>query len=253
VPVGAPSLYNPPGEPNAADAFMRLPREWLKECDDKHREICAATNDKTQLPTRLVHLKSWQPKIIDSATIVVPPEGVRYIAFSHKWGKMPEDALTTKANLPARIKVIPKKSIPPSFADAIAITKALGCNYLWIDCLCINQGEDGDFAEQAVSMQAVFSNAYCVIAAASADGAVHGFLKRDIESHPLRAVKVGSVYFSAVTNDFSRDVLQSPLNTRGWVLQERALARRTIFFTANQMYWECGDGIRCETLRKLKQ
>ncbi|CAN9268874.1 unnamed protein product [Alternaria alternata] len=252
VPVGAPSLYNPPGEPNAADAFMRLPREWLKECDDKHREICAATNDKTQLPTRLVHLKSWQPKIIDSATIVVPPEGVRYIAFSHKWGKMPEDALTTKANLPARNKVIPKKSIPPSFADAIAITKALGCNYLWIDCLCINQGEDGDFAEQAVSMQAVFSNAYCVIAAASADGAVHGFLKRDIESHPLRAVKVGSVYFSAVTNDFSRDVLQSPLNTRGWVLQERALARRTIFFTANQMYWECGDGIRCETLRKLK-
>jgi serine/threonine protein kinase len=253
VPVGAPSLYDPPGVPKAADAFMRLPREWLKECDDKHRKTCAVRSEKIQLPKRLVDLKSKKPKIVDSASINLAPEAVRYIAFSHKWGKMPEAALSTKTNLQARRTAIPPRGIPPSFADVIAITKALGCDYLWIDCLCINQGEDGDFAEQAVSMQAVFSNAYCVIAAASADGAVDGFLKRDTESNPLDAVKVGSVYFSAVTNDFSRDVLKSPLNSRGWVLQERALARRTIFFTANQMYWECGDGIRCETLRKLKQ
>jgi hypothetical protein len=232
---------------------MRLPREWLKECDDKHRKTCAVRSEKIQLPKRLVDLKSKKPKIVDSASINLAPEAVRYIAFSHKWGKMPEAALSTKTNLQARRTAIPPRGIPPSFADVIAITKALGCDYLWIDCLCINQGEDGDFAEQAVSMQAVFSNAYCVIAAASADGAVDGFLKRDTESNPLDAVKVGSVYFSAVTNDFSRDVLKSPLNSRGWVLQERALARRTIFFTANQMYWECGDGIRCETLRKLKQ
>jgi hypothetical protein len=163
---------------------------------------------------------------------------------------MPDRALSTKANLPARRKVIPPREIPPSFSDVIAITKALDCDYLWIDCLCINQGEDGDFAEQADSMQTIFSNAYCVIAAATSDGAVEGCLKRETLDD---AVKVGNVFFSAVTNDFGRDVLQSPLNSRGWVLQERALARRTMFFTANQIYWECGDGIRCETLRKLKQ
>lgn len=166
---------------------------------------------------------------------------------------MPKNALTTKNNVQSRRTAIPHKEIPSSFADVIAVTKALGCDYLWIDCLCINQGIDGDFAEQADSMQTIFSNAYCVIAAASADGATKGFLKRDVEENPLYSVKKGNVYVSAVTNDFSRDVLQSPLNSRGWVLQERALARRTIFFTANQMYWECGDGVRCETLRKLKQ
>jgi hypothetical protein len=235
---------------------MRLPREWLKECDQKHggqNGSCSATHEKKQLPKRLVDIRSKRPKIMDSADVPDIEGGVRYTAFSHKWGAMPNSALTTKTNLPARRKAIPQKQIPQSFNDAIAITKAVGCDYLWIDCLCINQGDDGDFAEQADSMQTVFTNAHCVIAAASANGAVDGFLKRDIVLNPLDAVKVGSIYLSAVTNDFSRDVLQSPLSTRGWVLQERALARRTLFFTANQMYWECGDGIRCETLRKLTQ
>ena len=250
VPVGAPSLWDPPKLPRAADAFMKLPREWLKECDDKHGDKCAALDHKSPLPLRLVDLHRKRPKIVESASI---PEGVRYIAFSHKWSKMPTIAPTTKANLPARQAAIPLEEMPASFSDAMAITKALGCNYLWIDCLCITQGSDGDFAAQADSMQAVFSNAYCVIAAASAGGAVDGFLKRNVEENPLDAVKVGKVYISAVTNDFSRDVLKSPLNSRGWVLQERALARRTIFFTANQMYWECSDGVRCETLRKLEQ
>jgi hypothetical protein len=250
VPVGAPNLHDPPDQPKAGCTFMKLPREWLKECDEKHGETCRATQDKTQLPMRLVDVKGKRASIVDSENINQDPQGVRYIAFSHKWGEMPDAALSTKTNLPTRRTAIPRDEIPKSFVDAIAITKALGCNYLWIDCLCINQGEDGDFAEQADSMQTVFSNAYCVIAAATADGAVEGFLKRETHDD---AVKVGDVYFSAVTNDFHRDVLQSPLNSRGWVLQERALARRTIFFTANQMYWECGDGIRCETLRKLKQ
>ncbi|KAF3050480.1 hypothetical protein E8E11_003748 [Didymella keratinophila] len=196
VPVGAPSLYDPPRIPRADDAFMRLPRKWLKECDDKHGDACAATHDRSHLPLRLVDLRSKRPKIVDAADIKQDTGGVRYIAFSHKWGEMPEGAKTTKSNLDApggRRTAIPNKFIPQSFADAIAITRALGCDYLWIDCLCINQGKDGDFAQQANSMQAVFSNAYCVIAAASAEGAVDGFLERDVEKNPLDAVKVGKV------------------------------------------------------------
>jgi len=43
------------------------------------------------------------------------------------------------------------------------------------------------------------------------------------------------------------------MNKRGWVLQERALACRTIYFTAQQTYWECGGGVRCETLTKMSK
>jgi hypothetical protein len=60
------------------------------------------------------------------------------------------------------------------------------------------------------------------------------------------------VYVDAVVDDFEKDVRNAPLNQRGWVFQERALARRTIHFARNQTYWECGEGIRCETLTKMR-
>ncbi|GJC89928.1 hypothetical protein ColLi_12766 [Colletotrichum liriopes] len=53
-----------------------------------------------------------------------------------------------------------------------------------------------------------------------------------------------------VIDNFDLDVEQGELNKRAWVLQERALSRRTIHFAHNQTYWECGEGIRCETLTK---
>jgi hypothetical protein len=54
-------------------------------------------------------------------------------------------------------------------------------------------------------------------------------------------------------DDFDRHVLNGHLNKRGWVLQEHALAHRTIFFTEHQTYFECGDGVRCETLTKMSK
>ncbi|KAH8159795.1 hypothetical protein CIB48_g8459 [Xylaria polymorpha] len=60
-------------------------------------------------------------------------------------------------------------------------------------------------------------------------------------------------YFVCETiDDFSRDVDQSELNQRGRVLQERALSRRTIYFTERQSYWECGGGVRCEMMTRMK-
>jgi hypothetical protein len=48
-------------------------------------------------------------------------------------------------------------------------------------------------------------------------------------------------------------VLGGELHSRGWVLQEHALARRTLFFTEHQTYFECGNGVRCETSTKLSK
>lgn len=254
IPLGVPDLCETGRVAKANDPVIKLPKAWLEDCENHHGSTCNTTHDNVQLPVRLIDVRNQKPKIIDSFSLESDSKDIRYIAFSHKWGEMPEKAKTTRSNLPLRSTAgIPTAEIPASFADVIAVTKALGCRYLWIDCLCINQGDDGDFAEQAASMQTVFSNAYCVIAAASAEGATTGFWSRDFESNPLSSVRKGDVFISGVTNDFARDVLESPLNQRGWVLQEHALARRTIFFTENQIYWECGDGIRCETLRKLRQ
>lgn len=176
---------------------------------------------------------------------------VDYVAFSHKLSNIPKDAETTEKNLENRKKKkIPSDKLPVSFKEVIAMTNSFGIKYLWIDSLCtINEGQDGDSADQTDTTETTFSGAYCVIAVCDSGNAAHGFLG-DRESD---CVQMGNIFISNVTNDFERDVLQSVLNGDGWLMQLRALARRTIFFTTNQMYWECGDGIRCETLAKLKQ
>lgn len=227
--------------------FARLPRAWLTDCNENHYG-CRPKQVVTELPRRLIYVSKAKQRIVETSELHSNKEAINYIALSHKWGQMPEGAVTTTTNIEDRMVMLSYEAMPLSFKHAITITIALGYNYLWIDSLCILQGPDGDFNENADKMQTTFSGADCVLAACSAEYAGSGFLNAR-----LPGVNIGEVYVAADTEDFERDVLRSPLQQRGWVLQERALARRTIFFTNTQMYWECGDGIRTETLVKFKK
>lgn len=61
------------------------------------------------------------------------------------------------------------------------------------------------------------------------------------------------LYLAEDVDNFRADVENSILSSRGWVLQERALSRRTIYFTSTQVYWECGNGVICETLAQPRK
>lgn len=144
--------------------------------------------------------------------------------------------------------------LPATFRDAVAVTRAIGCQYLWIDSLCIIQGDGGDFREQAKRMEQIYSSAYCVLAASRYPGHDAGFLgpRKEMDTMALqREATSGTRYVSKTIDDFDGHVLAGGLNRRGWVLQEHALARRTIYFTEYQAYFECGDGVSCESLTKM--
>jgi hypothetical protein len=132
-------------------------------------------------------------------------------------------------------------------------TRAIGIRYLWIDSICIIQGKDGDFNDEAKNMEKVFSGAYCVLAASRATNQHDGFLGRRTSRRYItfRRPKEQPYYVCEPIDHFNRDVIEGTLNQRGWVLQERALARRTIYFADSQTYFECGNGIRCETLASM--
>jgi hypothetical protein len=218
-----------------------------------------------RIPTRLIDVGKSE-KLVESVRLCVTGEWtqeqskeIRYIALSHPWGssKQNDHFCTTTANIADRLsKGISVDPLPKTFQHAVQVTRALGLRYLWIDSLCIIQGDDGDFADEAKHMETVFSSAYCVIAASRATGTSSGFL----EERPSRKF-VGfetnssgnAFYVCEAIDDFQNDVIDGHLNKRGWVLQERALARRTIYFTENQTYWECGEGVRCETLTRMKK
>jgi hypothetical protein len=190
------------------------------------------------------------------------PEHDRYIALSHPWGKPNEnppfitvlkDESGQGRELDKFKEAIPYDQLPRTFKDAVDTTRALDVQYIWIDSICIIQGENGDFNEESERMEDVFSHAYCVISASAASGQNSGFLKPRPQRDFLTFEDPGKglFYICDFIDNFGEDVLNSSLSKRGWVFQEHALARRTIFFTSTQTYFECGRGVRCETLTKM--
>ncbi|KAI0146112.1 hypothetical protein GGR57DRAFT_506630 [Xylariaceae sp. FL1272] len=251
VPYGLPALPRP-----GTTAHFDIMRQWLRLCDNKDKHpSCHSHNrgSKGNMPTRVLDvgldgddmIRLYEPSA---------DEGEEYIALSHPWGHGPH-LITDKGNLEQFKSCGIKMSIlPGTFRDAVITTRALGKPYLWIDSLCIVQGPGGDFQAQAGRMETVFSSAYCVLAATRAHNQVDGFLqpRRERDYVALRTRNnAGTFHVCENIDDFNGDVLEGHLNRRGWVLQEHALARRTIFFAGNQTYFECGDGVRCETLTKV--
>ncbi|KAH8724528.1 hypothetical protein GQ44DRAFT_250909 [Phaeosphaeriaceae sp. PMI808] len=101
-------------------------------------------------------------------------------------------------------------------------------------------------------MDFIFSGAYCTISATSARNFGEGFLLPRPSRGCLQLKggfeSPGELWISEVVDTFRTDVEKGPINERGWVFQERALSRRTLHFTKNQTYFECGAGIQCETM-----
>jgi hypothetical protein len=251
IQVGFPRLPDAGGETQ-----LKILREWICHCDSSHQCYPKHLNF---LPTRLLDVGDS-----DSGTVKLLDHGRghtwsgRYVALSHRWGSSPQDAkfCAEKTNVEELGRGIEVTLVPQTFQDAIHVTRGLGLQYLWIDSLCIVQDDQDDWEAESKLMEQVFSSAYCTIAASCAAGSSDGFLKSRPERRcvAMQAPEGGGAYYvcEAIDNFYS-DVDQSELNQRGWVLQERALSRRTIYFTETQAYWECGGGVRCETMTMMKK
>ncbi|KAH7046576.1 heterokaryon incompatibility protein-domain-containing protein [Macrophomina phaseolina] len=259
IPIGLPI----PPEPDDPARFALL-RAWLSWCDDSHGCNKHRGESKTALPTRVLYV--GDPKgsgyDLDSVRLVCASEtsSHKYIALSHCWGKLSDEEkkgfCTTRANIGQRLRGFSLSELPKTFRDAVKVTRELGVLYLWIDSLCIIQyGDNGeDWKSESGRMETVFSAAYCTIAAASADNSNAGFLERGVSTGyvSVQGAPGKRFYISDDIDDFDNDVGKALLSTRAWVMQERVLAQRTIHFTANQTYWECGEGIYCENLTRLE-
>ncbi|KAK1977645.1 heterokaryon incompatibility protein-domain-containing protein [Colletotrichum cereale] len=255
--IGFPQLLE-----SGTNSHFQILHLWLRNCDSYHQD-CRLTRESS-LPTRLIDVgPTGSPvlRLVETAGGI--PGDTRYIALSHRWGDSKKHrpfCTRLKDNnghdIESFKRSIPFQDVPQTFKDAFEATRRLGIRYLWIDSVCIVQGEGGDFSSEAKRMEDVFSSAYCVLAASRASNQRDGFL-RNREREQRRFITIPqkhstSIYVCEMMDDFGRHVLDGDLNRRGWVLQERALAQRTIYFTDAQTYFECGQGVRCETLAKMQ-
>jgi serine/threonine protein kinase len=250
VQIGLPILPTP-GE----DTHLEILRGWLDDCDCNH--ACAPRKFATaRVPTRLIDVGTNGGNVVHlrEAGLLNSDD---WVALSYQWGPTPHFSTTIETK-EAHLAGMNLNQLPRTFRDAVKITRCLKKRYLWIDSLCIIQGEGGDFSEESKRMEDVYSGAYCVLAASCAAGQRSGFLS------PLRTARThvtleasndpdSIFYVCEKIENFREHVLEGALCRRGWVFQEHALARRTIFFTKYQTYWECGKGIRCESLAKMKK
>ncbi|KAF2204221.1 hypothetical protein GQ43DRAFT_453902 [Delitschia confertaspora ATCC 74209] len=242
---------------SGSESHFAIIKQWLAECDTHENHIKCRPGRDRLLPTRVVNIKKVGDEIFLQLYEPAALEYGDYVALSHRWGQRTH-FYTTTSNIERHKQCIPFEDLPATFQDAVLTTHALGFRYLWIDSLCIIQGPGGDFHEQAKKMEDVYSSAFVVIAASRAKDHADGFLKdrpqRDwcmLPPSPISPDK-SPLYLCENIDDFEQDVLKGELNRRGWVLQERALSHRTIYFTKSQTYWECGQGVRCETLTKMR-
>lgn len=227
-------------------------KTWLHGCQNGHSLCHNTLATSGWKPTRLLKVEKDGKgvRLCQGADI---PAAKHYASLSHRWGTNKFFCLT-KDTIDKVQKGISNFDLTKTFQDAISLVSRLDIEYIWIDSLCILQDSPDDWDREAATMSDVYLNATLNIAATAAiDGREGLFDERDsLETGPFQ-VHVdwqgnwygGSKrpcrgwYYLALTQAFDIDVRDAPLNTRGWVFQERTLSTRILHFSKKQIYWEC--------------
>lgn len=253
---------------------LDLAKSWLDRCIDGHH-LCRQTNT-LQMPTRLIDISSGNKSLFVHSTSGAQGEHhVEYVALSHCWGDA-QFLKLRKANFLELRDEFSIDELPRTWREAIAVARDLGLKYIWIDALCIIQDSSYDWSLESPLMGSVYGN--CSLNLAALDGKSSGeglFSFRNPMLHTLlyagcdltHAVRSGMApgaytVAHAVTRrlhlEFSEDRLwrasrgqgpiryldamrEGPLNKRGWVLQERAFSRRTLYFGKAGIFWDCRE------------
>jgi hypothetical protein len=100
-------------------------------------------------------------------------EIAQYATLSHCWG-FHQPLRTTKATLDLHLQKIRFSDLAKTFQDAAVTCRRLGIRYLWIDSLCIVQGDEEDWQIQSAQMASIYKGSTLTIAASSAHDGTEG-------------------------------------------------------------------------------
>ncbi|KAF2018877.1 HET-domain-containing protein [Aaosphaeria arxii CBS 175.79] len=249
--------YTPP-ETLDLETFQPLARHCLSRCLSMHSKCNSTNPSRSQLPmpTRLVRIGAPtydQIQVVAHSHFDSTPASIPYVTLSHCWGSIPIFTLTSTSHHELQSGVQMSR-LSKTFQDALAVTRALGYQFMWIDSLCIIQDSMDDWNHEAPLMQNVYRGAVFNIAAtASANGDGGLFRSRDVRSLERTLVSFtcedgSSQVYRLISNEFWRKSFEGqPLMERGWVVQELLLAPRVLHFNEGQMFWHCYDVASCET------
>lgn len=250
----------------------------LHELIDK--SLCDASDPAqgTFLPTRLIDVganNSTKLRLIiskddEDVREEADPVKQRYLALSYCWGskeKSEKQLKTTADSLSKHLSQIDIHEMPQTIADAVHACRALGVRYLWVDALCIIQGDGDDWARESLQMAKVYSSSFLTLCILQGSSCLGGFL-RTKWSRPTLQVKFRSEIDTSISGvvhirmlDPARliprrqgkyppetfekhtvdDMKHTPWNSRGWTFQEALLSSRNVFFQKHIFSYAWGD------------
>ncbi|KAH9213190.1 heterokaryon incompatibility protein-domain-containing protein [Leptodontidium sp. 2 PMI_412] len=223
---------------------LQIGRKWLQSCIETHRK-CESIESKLKIPTRLIAINETSLQLGETKDLV---GRFRYATLSHCWGSKVFLSLV-KSKLTSFRVDIPQEELPKTFQDAVFIARCLGFHYLWIDSLCIIQDDKDDWDRESTLMTDVYGGSDLNIVAVSAeDGSVGCFFQRDRKwRSQLTLTYNGVEMLYDVLPAYMQSPRRTPLFGRGWVLQERYLSRRSLYFHEHQIFWDCREHSKCES------
>lgn len=240
-------------------------RAKLAKC---RKTCCPPTSTTPFIPARLIDLGQMDgsvPRLIVTKRVAsidgCAPDALRsgYAALSYCWGP-PEASMhlkTQRHSLKSRMDAIPIQSMPQALQDAIIVCRALAIRFLWVDCLCIIQDDQHDWAKESAEMGRIYENALLTICALASSSSSQGFLSRTL---PTIEIDFQSKLYSNISGfydltfrprvdeewvtaeeytPFFLDHYYSPWKERGWTHQEETMSTRILYFGESRIHLCC--------------
>lgn len=241
-------------------------KDRINECRLNHplcHSLHMSSTPGSYVPSRLLYIP---PEPMEGIVLRLKedvPSGAKYVALSHCWGsrdKWPR-CLTTNANYESQLSHIQWETLPQTFRDTAIFARRLGVEYIWVDSMCIIQGDERDWQKESTKMYSVYSNAYITFAAAAAHDCHDGLFSRRAPGSLVPLLSLGfrgrpyHVQAYSVPNERQEfEILDEgmygnpsyPLLTRAWCFQERLVSPRVLFFGVDELILECPTERSCE-------
>ncbi|KAK8108854.1 hypothetical protein PG984_014655 [Apiospora sp. TS-2023a] len=230
------------------------------------------------LPTRLINVGrngGPKPRLVITADYLTenPGTDIDYACLSYCWG--PKDAAgrqltTTSNNLDSHCQYIDIDQLPPVVGDTVLACRTLGIQFVWIDALCIVQGDSDDWDRESAMMASVYFYSHLTICPLTSRSCLEGFLGPremgvQLPFHSLKHPGLNGHYrLSEAYNDTDADDIMpqefdnkvrtrnSPFSLeldkllstwakRGWTMQEEQCSRRILYFGRKRLHYVCRE------------
>ncbi|KAK1836889.1 heterokaryon incompatibility protein-domain-containing protein [Podospora conica] len=250
-PLGRRPIWQKP-LPHFKDRITVI-KDWLDNCcnpgtDHQH---CRPPSTSS-LPTRLLYVRqNGRRKDVRLVLTDSLQNNVTYTTLSHCWGPptVEPPLKTTRPLLRKFLKHVSFSDLPKNYRHAITLTRKLGIDYIWIDSLCIIQGDAEDWEIESARMATYYRGSYLTIGAAASTNCHGGFIG-DLDApeystwaagrHSRGTILMRKQTTSAHGLSGNDGTEKNALLKRGWVLQEQVLSPRTVFCTGSgQLLWQC--------------